>query len=189
MAEVVLRSALASRGVRGVRVDSAGTGAREGARPVPDALQALSERGHDAWGHRARRLRPAMVEAADLVLAMAAEHRDEVVRLVPQALPKTFTLKEFVFLLKCTGERLDGGPGERLRGAAQLADELRRSGAGPARDEDVADPLGLPLETYRATLWEVEDLVERMVERVFGPEEPVGGEVPAGERGRGGDEG
>lgn len=189
MAEAVLRAALADRGLREVRVASAGTGAGEGAAPVPDALQALAERGYDGSGHRARRLRPAMVEEADLVLAMAAEHRDEVVDLVPDALPKTFTLKEFVFLLERAGERLEGEPGGRVRAAARLAEERRRSGDGPVGDEDVADPLGLSLETYRATLWEVEDLVERMAERVFGPGEPAGGEVPAGERGRGVDEG
>lgn len=190
MAEAVLRSALAARGVRGVRVASAGTGAREGATPVPDALEALAERGYDGSGHRARRLTPAMVEGADLVLAMAAEHRDEVVRLLPQALTKTFTLKEFVSLLQRTGKRLEEGPGERLRAAAREAEELRRSGEAPVKDEDVADPLGLPLETYRATLWEVEDLVERMVERVFGPaDESASGEVRAGEPVGGTDEG
>jgi hypothetical protein len=46
---------------------------------------------------------------------------------------------------------------------------LRASGAVPAsRDEDVADPLGLGVEAYRATAWEIGQLCDRVVAGVFG---------------------
>jgi protein-tyrosine phosphatase len=190
MAEAVLRALLAARGVEGVRVGSAGTWPREGAAPVPETVEALAERGYGLEGHVARQLTAPMVEEADLVLAMAAEHRDDVLRLSPAALPKTFTLREFVSLLDRVREPVEGGPGERLRAAAARAHALRSSGEVRVGEEDVADPLGFPLDTYRATLWDVEDLVERMVDALFGPP-PGQGRVPAGEgpRARGADEG
>ena len=40
-----------------------------------------------------------MVDDADLVLAMAGEHRDAIEHAVPEALGRTFTLKELVRLL------------------------------------------------------------------------------------------
>src|SRR5207248_10195244 len=36
-------------------------------------------------------------------------------------------------------------------------------------DEDIADPLGLGLESYRAVAWELGNLCEQIVDRVFGP--------------------
>ena len=49
------------------------------------------------------------------------------------------------------------------------ADALRRSGfAGNPLDDDVADPLGLPLASYRAVAWELDEWVERLVNGLLG---------------------
>ena len=49
------------------------------------------------------------------------------------------------------------------------ANVARRRGAVPAsRDDDVADPLGQPLEAYRAIAWELETWIERLVNGLFG---------------------
>jgi protein-tyrosine-phosphatase len=137
MAEGLLRSALERRlGDGAPRVVSAGTIAREGAPAMPEAVEAAAELGVDISGHSARRLRHEHVREAMLIVGMAAEHREDVVALVPDAEARTFTLKELVRLL----EGSDPRPGE----------------------DDVMDPLGLSLQVYRAVASELGDLCERL---------------------------
>ena len=38
----------------------------------------------------------------------------------------------------------------------------------PSRDDDIADPLGQPLEAYRSIAWEIETWNERLVTGLFG---------------------
>ena len=56
LAEALLRQALAARGVTGVEVSSAGTGAWEGAPASEGAYLVALEHGLDLSGHRARLL-------------------------------------------------------------------------------------------------------------------------------------
>lgn len=183
MAAGFLRSGLAERGVAGVAVASCGTSGWDGSEAVPETRQAMVERGVDVSGHRARRFEPGMARDADLILAMAAEHRDAVAAAVPEAADRTFTLKELSRLL----DRLDGdapgdGAAERQPGAlAAAASHLRASGTvEPSRDEDVADPLGLGVDAYRATAWEIEGLCTRILDAAFGPIPAAAAETESG---------
>jgi protein-tyrosine phosphatase len=36
-------------------------------------------------------------------------------------------------------------------------------------DEDVVDPLGMPLDTYRAIAWELDEWIDRLVIALYGP--------------------
>jgi protein-tyrosine phosphatase len=76
MAEAVLRAELAAAGLDGaVVVDSAGTGDwHVGDRMDPGARQALTRRGHDGSGHRARQFEPSWLPGRDLILAMDARN-------------------------------------------------------------------------------------------------------------------
>ena len=86
------------------------------------------------------------------------------------ASPRTFTLKEFAHLLDAVDPPEGGSSSERLRRRWPPPTRCGPPGASPDfPDEDVADPLGLGLESYRAVAWEVGTLVERIVDRVFGP--------------------
>jgi protein-tyrosine-phosphatase len=93
MAEGLLRRALERR-LDGAapEVGSAGTIAIDGAAAMPESIEAARERGVDIREHAARLLTPELIDDADLVVTMAAEHRDAVGRLVPGAAPRTFTL-------------------------------------------------------------------------------------------------
>src|SRR2546425_3938034 len=164
MAEGLLRRRLDGRGVDGVRVESCGVAGWDDSPAMPEAVQAMSELEVDIGEHRARRLVGDMVEAADLVLAMAEEHAALVGRLAPHAASRTFTLKELVKLLDHI-ERPDGAgdDDERLRAAVATADERRSPGGTDTTDPDIADPLGLGLGAYRATAWELDQLIERLV--------------------------
>jgi protein-tyrosine phosphatase len=190
IAEGFLQQLLQDRGIERVGVESAGVSGLRGYPADPEAVRAAAEQGVDISGHRARRVKPGMIETADLVLAMTAEQRDRVTGLVPAAARRAFTLKELVFLLeKSKGEPGEASPDQRLAAAAARANTLRESEPGlELLDEDVSDPLGLGPDAFRAVVWEVGQLLERFVENAFGSVErqPVGdsrGERDEGLRG------
>ena len=74
MAEVLTRARAARRGLRGVRVRSAGTMAFEGSPASAGARMAVGERGLELDHHAARRLGEDDLEWADLVLVMSPSH-------------------------------------------------------------------------------------------------------------------
>jgi hypothetical protein len=97
---------------------------------------------------------------------MAAEHREAVGRLSPGAAARTFTLKELTRLLEA---RTASDPEPRLEARVGEAAAARASGAPANRfDEDVVDPLGMPLETYRAIAWELDEWIARLVTALYG---------------------
>jgi protein-tyrosine phosphatase len=169
----VLRTELERRfGPEAPEVASAGIGAWEGSRATREALDAAAERGFDISAHRGRQLARPFVDEADLVVAMAAEHRKAVTETVSDSASKTFTLKELVRLVEAlppaTADHAE--PRRTLIDRVADADRLRRGGfEGAPFDEDVADPIGMPLEMYRAVAWELDEWGTRLVAGVFGP--------------------
>ncbi len=176
MAEGLLRAALGARlAADAPEVSSAGTMGLEGSGATPEGIEAASELGVDIHEHVARRLTAPMVAAADLLLCMASDHRVRVSEASPALSPRTFTLKELVRLL----EALPPPEGARLPERLVAADAARSAGVVAAsNDDDVADPLGQPLEAYRAIAWELETWIERLVAGLYGP--AVSAEAVAG---------
>jgi protein-tyrosine-phosphatase len=74
MAEALLRRSLDEAGRPDVDVRSAGTGAWDGAPASEGAYLVGLEQGIDLSGHRAELLTRAMVDQADLILAMSRTH-------------------------------------------------------------------------------------------------------------------
>src|SRR2546428_11836444 len=143
IAEGLLRRATERRPIGApVTVSSAGTAGWEGSPATPEAVEAASERGVDISGHVATRLLPGMAADAGLVLCMAGEHRDLIARDEPEAAGRTFTLKELVRLLE-DGAR--AAPTPRARVAAAGRARARAPGT-PHPNEDIADPVGVPLD-------------------------------------------
>ena len=170
IAEGLLRAALERRyHDRAPEVSSAGTSGWEGTGAMPESIEAAGERGVDISGHVARRLTRGHVLDADLVVAMAEEHRDAVARALPEAAGRTFTLKELVRLLEALPP--PAAPlrvGDFFDRVAQ-ADALRRAGfVGNPHDEDIVDPLGLPLESFRAIAWELDEWTARLADSLYG---------------------
>jgi protein-tyrosine phosphatase len=169
MAEGFLRTALERRlGADAPAVRSAGTAGWDGSGAMPESVQAARERGAEIGGHVARRLEPTMVEQADLLVCMATEHRDAIASWFPDAAARSFTLKELARLLEHLGP-LEGEAADPVA-RVSAADQARRSGfVGNPLDEDVVDPLGMPLESYRAIAWELDEWCERVAEGLVGP--------------------
>ena len=93
LAAALLQRALAERGIEGIDVSSAGTGAWDGA-PVSEGAYLVGlERGLDLSAHRARLLTRELVEQADLVLTMARHHRARVDELGGEG--RVFVLGEY----------------------------------------------------------------------------------------------
>lgn len=148
---------------------------------MPESVEVAAERGLDISGHAARRLTADQIRLADLVVAMAAEHREGVVRLVPEAVERTFTLKEAVRLLEALPAAGAEAPAD-VGGLVAEADALRRGGFhGNPWDEDVVDPLGLPLITYRAVAWEIDEWCRRLADSLAGRARPRSLVVSEGE--------
>src|SRR5256714_9458105 len=93
LAAALLQRALAQRGIDGLEVASAGTGAWDGA-PVSEGAYLVGlERGLDLSGHRARLLTREIVEQANLILTMARHHRARVDELGGEG--RVFVLGEY----------------------------------------------------------------------------------------------
>jgi protein-tyrosine phosphatase len=178
IAEGALRNVLECRyGDRAPSVESAGTAGWEGSPANAGSVAAAAELGLDISEHRGRMLTARDLDGTALVVAMAAEHRDAVRRYAPETYERTFTLKELVRLLEALPPpEGDRDPAEVLVARVADADALRRSGfEGNRRDEDVVDPLGMPLEVFRAVAAEIEAWSERLADAVFGPVEAQAG--------------
>jgi protein-tyrosine phosphatase len=155
MAEGFLRAALEERlGEAAPIVTSAGTAGWDGSGAMDESIRAARERGVDIGTHLARRLEPRMVDDADLVVCMAADHREAVIRGRPDAEAKTFTITELVDLLEASAAE---GPIQARLAAAAAA----RNGSMPTA-EDVRDPLGDPIGAYREVAEELHDLSWRL---------------------------
>ena len=169
IAEGMLRDALSARfGAGAPTVSSAGTWGVEGSPATPEAVAAAGERGIDIAAHRARRLVGVPAGDADLVIAMAGEHRDILTEEIGVG-ERAFTLKELVRLLESLPPVPRGVGPDSLSGRVGQAHAARQARfAGNPLDEDVADPIGMPLQTYRATAWELNEWIVRLVDGLYG---------------------
>src|SRR3954452_23993567 len=174
VAEGLLRAAMQTRfGGSAPTVASAGVAGWKGSKADAHSIEALAERGIDISSHRGRRLSHQDLADAAVVVAMSYEHRDAVVTLAPEAIDRTFTLKELVRLLEAVPASGAGedDPTTVLRRRIGDAAALRRGGfEGNRYDEDIADPLGLPLDAFRAMTWELGEWVGRLDAALFGVE-------------------
>jgi protein-tyrosine phosphatase len=168
LAEAFLRAALERRmGDDAPTVASAGTAGWDGSAAMAETVEAAHERGVDITAHVARRLAAEHLDQVDVVIAMAADHRDAVAALMPALADRTFTLKELVRLVESLPPVED--PAD-LTSRVEAAAERRRDGfRGNPFDEDIVDPMGMPLDNYRAVAWELDEWTERLAEGLAGP--------------------
>jgi protein-tyrosine phosphatase len=151
-----------------VRIASAGTAAADGIDMDADSAAVLSALGGDPHGFTSRALRSEMAESADLVITMTREQRRKVLQRAPRAMRRTFTLREAADLLaRADVEGIgDLPPRERARelaGRLNAGRAQRPSGA----DDDIADPIGRPLEVHREVGDAIAGALRPLVELLF----------------------
>jgi protein-tyrosine phosphatase len=146
MGEALLRARLAERGLD-AHVHSAGTLAWGGP-ATGNAVLAMRERGLVIEGHLSRALTDELVVGADLVLGMTRDHVWRASRAAADALERTFLVGELVRLGQQAGAR---APGETVRAWAARVAALRPDGPVGRVGDEVDDPIGEPIGTYRVT--------------------------------------
>lgn len=164
-AQFVLGGGLAEVDACGFEVRSAGTGALRGHPIDASSAALLGPLAATAAGFTATQLTADLVARQDVVLTMTREHRSAVLRLCPEALRRTFSLREFARLL----DTVDSGrlPRPRAGRWKHLAPELaaNRTSArlpDPAQD-DVVDPFGQGPEVFRRMASQIIPAVERII--------------------------
>lgn len=171
--ELVLRARLdAEFGAgHGIVVESRGTQAMDGdpldQRMVPFLREALAaipgspapadatsaEQVPAEFDHRARRLEPADVENADLVITATRGHRKAVNQLSARGLARTFTLRQLALLATAVNpDELPGEPAARVGSLATAAAAQRRVVPVGDAEQDIVDPHGREPELYRAAV-------------------------------------
>ncbi|MFY1631817.1 low molecular weight phosphatase family protein [Solwaraspora sp. WMMB335] len=163
MAERLARHAIACRlGAQAevFAVHSAGTHALADQPMHPHTERVLRERQADVAGFRSRLVGAGHLGSADLVLTASRRHRAHCVNLAPQAVARTFTVRQFGRLAGAvvaapvgTGAAVGvtaDTPTARARGLITAAAAARsRIQPVSAGQDDLADPVLRPLADFR----------------------------------------
>lgn len=159
-----------------LHVASAGTGAVVGSGVHPLTRPHLTSRQDhpDVAAFRSRQLPDRDVLLSDLVLTVSRDHRGRVLQDVPQALSRTFTLREFVRLLEAADPAalrdLPADPVARARALVALALATRGTPPPvPAEEDAVPDPIGGESEDHAASARVIDQAVRAMVELLVPP--------------------
>jgi len=138
MAEGIIKKLLPEEYREKIEVQSAGTLALDGQRASEHAMAVAKEHGIDISEHRSQSLRKELVEDADIILAMAEDHREYLEMTYPH-------VRENVFLLK-TFDR------PNKRGLRSLS---------------IPDPIGRDRPFYRRVFRQLEKELQRILPRIL----------------------
>lgn len=175
-----------------VVVGSAGTHARPGMAVPREIIEISRSLGVDSAAvnaHRSRMVTAEDIQSADLILAMARDHRRQVVELVPSAVRRTFTFREFGRLASHVSDAAltaavdPAGPRYSLtRGLSpilELVSAQRAMLKSPVEvnSDDVIDPFQRSWATYQTSADQVVSSLPPIL-RVLGHVAPP---IPAGD--------
>lgn len=134
----------------GIEVRTAGIGVRPGAVPDMNAVEVMREEGFDLMPYDTRPLTPDLVEGSDLVLTMSTRYMDGAIKMMPTAIDKVFTLREFAGGRNMIERALEAG--ERLN---KLGEQLAVF--------DFTEPRAGSKEEYRRTREELRSELKKLV--------------------------
>ena len=157
VAELLLRRTLDPT----VAIGSAGTHAGVGQPLLSSMAEVLAERSLAPPRASSRPITVPLIERAALILTLTASHRAAVVTLVPSAVRRTFTLREFERLVTAHGADPSLGltDAERLRALIPLAVAQRAAVAATRQHDDVDDPVGRSRAAHRRSFAEIDAAV------------------------------
>ena len=155
LAERVLQDGLDELAPMQFAVSSAGTQGLPDDTVTPEIAQIAGRYGLTFDGFASRRLEPGHIRTADLVLTMERAQRGAVVQMLPAALKRTFTLREFARILPLVPPENGSSPTERWQSLAALAQRYRHAAPGDGGNDDVVDPIGGTDEVHQTMLDEM----------------------------------
>ena len=179
MGQQLLQHAVTARFGDGAwQVDSAGTNI-PGPWPIHEhAATVLTQRLGQVAPHTARPLSDSVIGGADLILTASRRQRGIVVKAVPAAIGRTFTILQFARLCGAVAplspEAVPDDPtgqGRLLVTEAKLARSALQP--VPGDQEDLPDPMGGPLADFEVCADRLEDAIDRILRPL--PAAPPGG--------------
>lgn len=150
-----------------VDVGSAGTLPRA---PSPVLLEAgaiANQLGVDVALHRSSHVGDHDLSSVDLVVGFELHHVAAAVVEGRAPASKAFLLKELVRLARSVAPPASSDPVARARSVVELADGLRRD-TGQVLGEEIRDPAGRRLRTFREIVFEVVRTCDEMTALLFG---------------------
>lgn len=92
MAEGLLKKLLAKKGIKNIKVISAGVSALPGISPTRETIEILQKESIDVSDYKTKVLTEEMLKTADLIFVMQEYHKDVISRRVAEAKKRTFVL-------------------------------------------------------------------------------------------------
>jgi protein arginine phosphatase len=174
MAEGIMRRLLEDQGLQQVEVRSAGVAAYNGTPMSDHAATILQEKGFTEK-LQSTALDEELLQWADLVLTMTNNHKRHTIQLYPETVDKVATLKEYV--------QDDPGTANAIADMESFLSDLQMKQAlsQPVTEEDkvrlmtleqalpnhdIADPFGGPLSLYRKCALEIEESLQKLVQKL-----------------------
>lgn len=150
-----------------VEVGSAGTLPRPASPVLLEAGAIATQLGLDVALHRSSHVGSHDLSSVDLVVGFELHHVAGAVVDGGASPSKTFLLKELVRLGRGVAPPPAPGPVERARSVIELADGLRRE-TGQVLGEEIRDPAGRRIKTFREIVFEVVRACDEMTALLFG---------------------
>jgi protein-tyrosine-phosphatase len=151
-----------------VRTESYGTLRIEDAPPLPEAAEIAGWCGISLADHRTRSLDNASLQNVDLLLGFEPMHVRQAVVDAQVPRERSFTLGDFVPLLRAYGAPpADGDIVGRARSLVEDAGQRLANSTG-LRPASIRDPFGGPWTVYRQTAVEIRELTIALAQRLFG---------------------
>jgi len=154
-----------------VSVDSCGTLDMEGECSPRESLVAARKYGLSLDAHRSRFLGSAGLDTSNLVIGFERHHCAAAVVEGGASAEKTFTLREITRLLDEIGPATDATGEQRARDLVAAAHLFRSKGRSFVPGEEIADPIGRPLQVHLDITGEVIRLCERLCRSLFSGKE------------------
>jgi protein-tyrosine phosphatase len=169
MGQQLLQHAATGRfGEGGWQVDSAGTNI-PGPWPLHQhAATVLRQRLGRVAPHRSTSLSTAVIGASDLILTASRRQRGIVVKAVPTAMGRTFTIRQFARLSDAVTAPPPGvGPDDPTEQGRWLVHEAKLARSSlqpvPGDEEDLPDPMGGPLADFELCADRLQDAIDRIL--------------------------
>lgn len=144
------------------RVSSGGVRSVTGGEMDSKARRVLEELGVPDGPFTPKRLSPELVASADLVLTAERMQRATVAALVPPAVHRIFTMRQFARLAQSVPDPALSWrhPWELVEAVVHIRGELQ---PGAPEDDDIADPFGRPLREFRVCATTIKESVDAML--------------------------